>query len=411
MILPKLAAKSLLNRKGSAFLTLFTIAFSVMLLLSIERIRLDTKSSFANTISGTGLIVGARTGDIQLLLAAVFHIGHTTNGVSWQSYQHISQQRGVAWHIPLSLGDAHQGYPVLGTTTDYFSHYQYGKKRAIQFSQGHAFARADQVVLGAKVAAQLNYQLGDKIVVAHGLGKTSFHQHSNAPLSVVGILAPTGTPIDSTLHVPLAALENMHNHNADDHHHDEHDLIGHPKQISAFLLGFSSPLYTLQVKRNIDQFKAEPLMAIMPTVTLSQLWKMLNMVEKVLLLFSLAVVIVSLLGMLTALLGSLSQRRRELAILRSVGAKPWHVFSLLSIEAVLLSGLGVLLGCGLFYLLMLLSQGWLQSHAGIVVNITAFSGYELSLLAGIIAAGWLVGVIPAAKAYFYSLSDGVSIKL
>lgn len=128
MILIKLAISSLYNRRASALLTLFTIAISVMLLLSIERVRVDAKSSFSNTISGTDLIVGARTGDIQLLLSSVFRIGHANNGVSWQSYQYIKQQRGVKWTIPLSLGDSHKGQAVLGTSDDYFTHYQYAKK-------------------------------------------------------------------------------------------------------------------------------------------------------------------------------------------------------------------------------------------------------------------------------------------
>lgn len=440
MILLKLASKSLFNRKASVLLSVLTIAISVMMLLSIERVRVDAKSSFANTISGTDLIVGARTGDIQLLLASVFRIGHMNNGVSWQSYQAISSKRGVAWSIPLSLGDAHKGFAVIGTDLSYFEHFRYAKKQPLRFAQGHAFAGVNDVVLGADVARSLDYQLGDNIVVAHGMGNTSFHQHDDNPLTIVGILAPTGTPVDKSVHVPLKAIELMHGsaqapdshehehehehdehttHPSERHEHDQHheqkhaphqDLVGTPKQISAFLLGFDSPLFSLQVRHNINQYQAEPLMAIMPTVTLSQLWEMLAIVEKILLLFSLVVVSVSLLGMLTTLLANLSQRRRELAILRSVGAKPWHIFSLMSMEAVLISVIGTALGCGLFYAGMWASQSLLQAHGGISLSITPLSGYELSLVAGIIIAGWIVGILPAARAYFYSLNDGMSIK-
>jgi len=146
MILTKLAYKSLLNRRASVLLTLFTIAISVMLLLSIERIRVDAKTSFSNTISGTDLIVGARTGDIQLLLSSVFRIGYANNGVSWQSYQYIAAQRGVKWSIPISLGDSHKGQTVLGTSRDYFTHYRFGKKQTLSFQQGHAFEHLNQVV-------------------------------------------------------------------------------------------------------------------------------------------------------------------------------------------------------------------------------------------------------------------------
>ena len=412
MILIKLAISSLYNRRASALLTLFTIAISVMLLLSIERVRVDAKSSFSNTISGTDLIVGARTGDIQLLLSSVFRIGHANNGVSWQSYQYIKQQRGVKWTIPLSLGDSHKGQAVLGTSTDYFTHYKYAKKQPLSFSQGQPFSHLNEVVLGAQVAESLGYSLGDSIVISHGMGNTSFHHHDDNPFTVVGILNATGTPVDKTLHIPLAAIEQIHATKHTEHEHEQPtDLIGEPKQITAFLIGFDSPLYTLQVRRNINQFKGEALLAIMPAVTLRELWEILTIVEKILLLFSLVVVLVSLLGMLTTLLASLNQRRRELAILRSVGARPWHLFALISIESLLTTFLGCLAGCGLFYLLMTLAADYLQSHAGITITIAMLSGYELMLIGAIMAAGFIVGLIPATRAYFYSLSDGMSIKI
>lgn len=415
MILFKLAYKSLLNRRASVLLTLLTIAISVMLLLSIERVRVDAKSSFSNTISGTDLIVGARTGDIQLLLSSVFRIGHTNNGVSWQSYQYITKQRGVKWSIPISLGDSHKGQAVLGTTLDYFKHYRFAKKQSLAFEQGQAFSSINEVVIGSEVASKLAYKTGDEIVISHGMGNTSFHHHDDNPFKVIGILKPTGTPVDKTLHVPLAAIELIHgggHHKHDDHHdHSSHALVGHPKQITAFLMGFDSPLYTLQIRRNINQFKPEPLLAIMPTVTLKELWEMLAIIEKILLLFSFVVVIISLLGMLTTLLANLNQRRRELAILRSVGARPWQLFSLISIESLLTTFLGCLVGCTLFYALMGTTAGYLQSQAGVSINISMLSDYELTLIGVIMAAGFIIGLIPATRAYFYSLSDGMSIKI
>ena len=451
MNLASLAFKSSWNRKSSVLLTLFTIAISVMLLLSIERVRQEAKSSFANTISGTDLIVGARTGDIQLLLSSVFRIGHANNAVQWQSYEYIKQQRGVAWTIPISLGDSHKGHAVLGTDSSYFTHFRYGKKQALAFAHGRAFHNGREVVLGSDVAKKLNYHLGEKIVISHGMGNTSFHHHDDNPMTIVGILKPTGTPVDRTVHVPLIAIDEMHGsgHNASprmigkpvskpsnesEHAHDEHkheghehgehghkthqlvesepgDLIGKPKQITAFLMGFDSPLYTLQVRRNINQYQGEPLLAIMPGVTLRELWGMLDIVEKILLLFSIVVVIISLLGMLTTLLATLNQRRRELAILRSVGARPWHIFSLLTSEAVIITLLGCLLGTALFFVAILLAQPVLQAQFGISLSLSMLSSYEVKLLGAIMLAGTVMGVFPALRAYYYSLSDGMSIKV
>lgn len=462
MNLASLAFKSSWNRKSSVLLTLFTIAISVMLLLSIERVRQEAKSSFANTISGTDLIVGARTGDIQLLLSSVFRIGHANNAVQWQSYEYIKQQRGVAWTIPISLGDSHKGHAVLGTDSSYFTHFRYGKKQMLAFEHGRTFHNGREVVLGSDVAKKLNYHLGEQIVISHGMGNTSFHHHDDNPMTIVGILKPTGTPVDRTVHVPLIAIDEMHgsghnasprmigkainkpsneavhshdehkhedHHSHDDHSHGEHshsehghkthqlvesepgDLIGEPKQITAFLMGFDSPLYTLQVRRNINQYKGEPLLAIMPGVTLRELWGMLDIVEKILLLFSIVVVIISLLGMLTTLLATLNQRRRELAILRSVGARPWHIFSLLTSEAVIITLLGCLLGTTLFFVAILLAQPVLQAQFGISLSLSLLSSYEVTLLGAIMLAGTVMGIFPALRAYYYSLSDGMSIKI
>ncbi|GMM86429.1 ABC transporter permease [Pseudoalteromonas sp. MTN2-4] len=469
MNLASLAFKSSWNRKSSVLLTLFTIAISVMLLLSIERVRQEAKSSFANTISGTDLIVGARTGDIQLLLSSVFRIGHANNAVQWQSYEYIKQQRGVAWSIPISLGDSHKGHAVLGTDSSYFTHFRYGRKQMLAFEHGRAFHNGREVVLGSDVAKKLNYHLGEQIVISHGMGNTSFHHHDDNPVTIVGILKPTGTPVDRTVHVPLIAIDEMHgsghnksprmigkainkptneavhshdehkheehdhhshekhydeHHEHDDHSHGEHqhkthqpvesepgDLIGEPKQITAFLMGFDSPLYTLQVRRNINQYQGEPLLAIMPGVTLRELWSMLDIVEKILLLFSIVVVIISLLGMLTTLLATLNQRRRELAILRSVGARPWHIFSLLTSEAVIITLLGCLVGTALFFVAILLAQPVLQAQFGISLSLSLLSSYEVKLLGAIMLAGTVMGLFPALRAYYYSLSDGMSIKV
>ncbi|OCQ20732.1 peptide ABC transporter permease [Pseudoalteromonas luteoviolacea] len=442
MKLVTLAFKSIANRKASVLLTLFTIAISVMLLLSIERVRQEAKQSFSSTISGTDLIVGARTGDIQLLLSSVFRIGHANNGLSWQSYEYIKAQRGVAWTIPISLGDSHKGFSVLGSDDNYFKYYRYGKKQSLAFTNGRAYHNAQEVVIGSEVAKQLHYHIGQQIVVAHGMGNTSFHNHDDNPLTIVGILEPTGTPVDKTLHVPLKAIEQMHStshrstthvvgrknenhahHDEHEHHHDhsEHnhgaldsepgDLIGQPKQLTAFLMGFDSPLYTLQVRRNINTYKPEALSAIMPGVTLRELWGMLDIVEKILMLFSAVVVLISLLGMLTTLLSSLSQRRRELAILRSVGARPKHVFALMCSEAVLITALGSIIGVAMFYIVMFIGKGVLQAQFGIAISLSLLSDYELMLLGVIMVSGTAIGAIPAIRAYFYSLNDGMSVKV
>jgi putative ABC transport system permease protein len=413
-----LAWKSLANRKFTAGLTLLSIALSVTLLLGVERIRNESRASFTNTVSGTDLVVGARSGPVQLLLYAVFRIGHATNNISWKSYQEIAAFPEVEWTVPISLGDSHKGYRVMGTTEDYFAHFRYGDRQRLGFSQGKPFADLYDAVLGAEVAQALGYQLGDSMVIAHGAGEVSFITHDDKPFTVAGILTPTGTPVDRTVHVSLEAIEAIHidwkggtplpGQSISAQIARRLDLT--PQAITAFLMKLKTPLATFTVQRRINQYKDEPLTAILPGVSLQQLWELIGVAEKALLVVSGFVVLVGLVGMLTALLTGLNERRREMAILRSVGARPVHIFSLIIGEAVLLTSLGIVLGIVLLFGLLMLAKPVLLARFGVNLGLTAFSLYELGLMGAVWFAGLLVGIIPGWRIYYYSLTDGLTVR-
>jgi putative ABC transport system permease protein len=414
-----LAWKSLLNRRGTALLTVLAIGLSVALLVGVERLRTETRASFANTISGTDLIVGARTGAVQLLLYAVFRIGHATNNISWDSYLDIAADPRVAWSIPISLGDSHRGYPVLGTTSAYFEHYRYGRGRALVLAEGAPFSDLYDAVLGADVAKSLGYGLGDALVIAHGASDVAFARHDAHPFRVAGILAPTGTPVDRTVHVSLEGIEAIHvgweggaplpGRVVDADKARAMDLA--PKAITAALVGLNSRISTFQVQRFVNDYRAEPLMAILPGVALAELWGLIAIGERALLLVSGFVVVVGLFGLLTALLTSLGERRREMAILRSVGARPAHVFGLILGEALALTLLGILAGLGLLYAALLVAQPLILSAMGIFVAVGTLSAHEMMLLIMVLAAGFFVGLIPGYRAYRLSLADGLSIRV
>ena len=414
----QLAWKSLKNRKTTVILTVLTIAISVMLLMGVERIRTQAKTSFANTISNTDLIVGARSGQVNLLLYSVFRIGNATNNIDWKSYQEISNQKSVKWSIPISLGDSHKGFRVMGTNQDYFRFYQYGKKQPLTFKEGKPFSHLFDVVLGADVANKLNYQLGDKLVIAHGISDQSFTRHDNLPFTVTGILAPTGTPVDKTLHVSLGAIEAIHVGWESGAHLgntpgaeilEQHQF--EPKAITAFMLGLNSKIQTFALQRYINDYNKEPLSAILPGIALHELWGMMSMAEQALLAVSVFVVIAGLMGMLTSLLTSLQERRREMAILRSMGAQPKHIFALLVSEAVVITTFGIIVGLLGLYLSLSVLQPIIQQYYGIAIELTLPSLYELKLLALVLCSGFIIGVIPAIQAYRHSLSDGMTIRL
>lgn len=420
MHLLRIALASLANRRFTALLTVFAIALSVCLLLAVERVRTEARASFASTTSGTDLIVGARSGSVNLLLYSVFRIGNATNNIRWDSFETLAKHPQVKWAIPLSLGDSHRGYRVLGTDTGYFDHYRYGRGQPLQLAQGKPFADLFDVVLGAEVADALKYQLGEQIVLAHGVATVSLTQHDDKPFRVVGILARTGTPVDRTLHISLAGMEALHvdwqngmpaRGNAKVSAEQARDMHLQPKAITAVLLGLKSKVATFAVQRQVNEYRGEPLLAILPGVALQELWSLMGTAEKALFVVSLFVVLTGLIGMLTAILTSLNERRREMAILRSVGARPWHIAGLLVLEALTLALAGAALGLALLYGGIAASQGWVQAQYGLYLPLALPSAYEWSLLGAILGAALLMGAVPAWRAYRQSLADGLSIRL
>ena len=421
MPLLRLALASLSNRRFTAALTAFAIAVSVCLLLAVERVRTEARASFASTISGTDLVVGARSGSINLLLYSVFRIGNATNNIRWSSYQHYAQDPRVKWAIPISLGDSHRGYRVMGTDHSYFEHYHYGRGQALELAEGRPFASDPfEVVLGAEVADALHYRLGDQLVLAHGVATISLIKHDDKPFTVVGILKRTGTPVDRTLHISLAGMEAMHVdwHNGMPARGAERvtadqaramDLT--PKTITAMLVGLNNRVTTFALQREINEYLDEPLLAILPGVALQELWSLMGTAEQALFVVSLFVVLTGLIGMLTAILTSLNERRREMAILRSVGARPWHIALLLIAEAGSLALAGIVAGVALLYVGIACSQGYLQARYGLYLPMALPSPYEWSLLGLVGVAALLMGALPAWRAYRQSLADGLTVHL
>ncbi|WP_339388975.1 ABC transporter permease [Vibrio caribbeanicus] len=413
-----LAWKSVRNRKVTAMLTVMTVAISVILLLGVERIRTQAKTSFANTISGTDIIVGGRSGQINLLLYSVFRIGNATNNIDWKSYQEFSQHRSVEWAIPISLGDSHKGFRVMGTNHTYFEHYKYGKKQSIEFAKGHEFNGLFETVIGSEVAKKLGYHIGSEIIIAHGISDVGFSRHDKLPFKVVGILSPTGTPVDKTVHVSLEAIEAIHvgwesgaNLGNNPNANQLEMMQFRPKQITAMLLGLKSKIQIFALQRQINDYTQEPLSAILPGVALHELWGMMSVAEQALMTVSGFVVVAGLLGMLSSLLTSLQERRREMAILRAMGARPRHIFSLLVLEASALTLIGLVIGTASLYVLLAAIGPIIQQNYGINLELNPLSVYEWGLLVAVQLAGSIIGLIPAFRAYRQSLSDGMTIRV
>lgn len=415
-----LASRSAWNRRATLSLVLLSVALSTFLLLGFEQVRTDVRENFSQSVSGTDLVVGARAGSVQLMLYAVFRVGSATNNIRMSSVEAIAKHRAVAWVVPLSLGDSHKGYAVLGTTAEYFNRFLYGDREPLALAQGSAFADGIEglygAVLGAEVADALGYRLGSRLTLAHGAGGLPGAEHADKPFTVVGILKRTGTPVDRTVHISLESMQAIHI-----------DWIGgarmpglsiapeqarkfdlRPEVVTAALIGLKGRAAVFNVQRFVADYAEEPLMAVLPGVALDELWDVVGVGEKALIGMSAMVGVVSLAGLVAVVMAGLNERRRELAVLRAVGAAPRHVLMLLTGEGLLVTLCGALLGMLATGLLIALAAPWVQAHYGVNLKLSAPSAAQWGLFAAVVVAGAVASLIPAWRAYRLSLADGLS---
>jgi putative ABC transport system permease protein len=473
----KVAYASLRYRIGGVGLTIASVTLSVFVLLSVEHIRQEARNGFASTVSGVDLIVGARTGEINLLLLSIFRVGNATANVSWGAVEEISEQKSISWVVPISLGDSHRTFRVVGTTAEFFSRYKYAQKKPLSFSQGGEFDALQDVVLGARAAVKLSYVLGDSLVLSHGVADTSFLHHEDLPFSVSGILERTGTPVDNAIFVSLDAIEAMHSedsesenrqrlhegheshavheesdvheghegheghesdlmHEGEESHwaheeggaHEVHDAqegdSDHPNHkgeesdnyhdhraigsVTAILVGLDSPISTLVVQRWINEYSEEALLGILPGVALTQLWALLGNIEAVLLGISILVFVSSLLGLNAMLLASMRERRREIEILRSIGAPSLFIWGLLIIESLLIITIGVVLAIFGLLLAISLANDVLANELGISLSAQILNTSNLSAIGLIYLTALAMTLVPAWRAYSVSRSAGSS---
>ena len=416
-MLLKLTLSSLYARLLTVGMTVFAISLSLMLYLSVEKLRSSAYTSFTDTISQTDLIVGSRTSSVQLLLYSVFRIGNATNNITWESYEDIVNRDEVDWAVPISLGDSHKGFRVMGTTSDFFEKYKYRGGQSIVINKGNYFSDLYDVVIGAGVAEKLNYELETPLVVSHGL--QSFTKHDDQPFKVAGILKKTGTPVDNTVIVSLEAIEAIHvdwssgtkiqGQTTPVDQIRKMDLS--PKYLTAALIGVNSKLQIFGLQRWINEYPEEALSSILPGVALQELWRIVGVVENLLLSISIVVIFTTLVGMAAIVFSSLNERRREMAIWRAMGASPKIVIGLLMLEALIISVLSVMVSVIFIYTLLFFMQPWIDSNYGILVNVEMISSKDILIFMLFIIASLIVSLLPALRAYWFSINDGMTIKL
>ncbi|MCB0368969.1 MAG: ABC transporter permease [Bdellovibrionales bacterium] len=420
MILLRLAFKSIKNRLFTTSLTVFSIALSICLLLSVERTKQAAQDGFTQSVSQTDLLVGGRTGPLNLILYTVFNMGSATNNISMESYQHFKSHPAVAWTIPYSLGDGHRGFRIVATDENFYDHYHYRGDGKIEFISGKPALGIWDAVIGAEVERKLKYKLNDKIIIAHGVTRTEgIIKHSDKPFTVSGILKPTGTAIDQSIYISLYGMEAIHmdwkngaaptkdQETPQDRITKESIKLG---PITSFFIRTKSRIETLGLQREINDYQEEPLLAIIPGATLADLWRGLSQIDNILKIISWMVIVVGMASMLSSLLAGLNERRREMAILRALGAGPLKITLLLVFESTVLTVLGIIVGSTVHFMGFSLLSNWLESKFGFYIIGSLLSSTEIWYIGITLIFGVLTGLIPAMKASQNALKDGLIVK-
>ncbi|MGA1207536.1 MAG: ABC transporter permease [Litorivicinaceae bacterium] len=411
----QLALQSLRFRALPVSLIVLSLTLGLSLILIVDRIQEGTRRGFEQTLSGVDLIIGPRSGDLQMLLYTVFHLGNPTNNVTSQSIDALSKDPTIAWTVPIALGDSHRGFRVIATDPSYFDHIRGAGGAPLRFAQGTTLSALNDVVLGATAAERLGYTLGQTLFLSHGSGPMSA-AHDDYAFKVAGILAPTGTPTDQAVFIRLEGFTLLHlGWQSGTRLFSTERILAtqprledlRPREITAAFVGVNSRLQLFRLQRTINEYPEEALSGVLPGVALGQLWSLLGMADRAFNLLAWIILGVAVVSMMTMTITSLDARHREMSILRAVGASPQYLSGLLLAEAALIGGVASVCAMALVGLVSLWARPWLETTLGISPELAWLSAEDWLTLGGVILAGVASAVIPAILLYRSTLQHGL----
>ena len=408
-------------------------------MLSLQRIQEQAEASFQRSVDGVDLIVGARSGDVQLMLSTVFRVGNHPDTLSWGSFESIRERPEVDWAIPMITGDGHRGYPLVGVGDGFYQNIRFGSEKSLDFTQGRAPYDLFDVVLGAEVAVQLGYSLGDEIVISHGGGEIEHHHghhddnhaheehddhadeeynghagsqegaysHADRPFRVAGILTRTGSPVDRQLLVSVEGYAALHIDWVDGMQQAYRSiskdrlrqLMIPPERLNAVYVGTKHPSQALDLQYWLQTSANEPLSAVLPGVALQNLWGVVGGIEQVALTMAWGTLFVALAGFLSTLLASQPERFLELAVYRALGIGPGAIAIMLLVETIFLTSLALLVSWLLVAIVAAFVGDYLQAGFGVSLGSAWPSNRQLAITVIILGVSLAAAILPAVQVY------------
>jgi putative ABC transport system permease protein len=409
-----LSWKNILNKPLNLVLNLVLFALGVGLISLLLLVNVQLEDKFEKNFAGIDLVIGAKGSPLQLILSSLYHLDAPTGNMPVSEAKAFLNPKHPIFKsaIPLSLGDSHRGYRIVGTNTGFIDLY------AAKLADGKLFEENMEVVVGATVAKNLNIKLGDEFKSSHGLIEDENLVHEDAaPFKVVGILEKTGSVIDQlivTKTQSIWAVHDEHSHEAEEsaeHEHNkaehEHDEAEHSedlpltsyedKSITSLLVKFKGRnIQALNMARNINE--NTNFQAATPAIEINRLYTLLGVGEEALKAMALLIIFVSGLSIFISLFSSLRERKYELAVMRTLGARPGFLFQLIIFEGIIIAVLGYFCGIALSHGSMVLLADFLEKSYRYDFSAAIFLKEEIYIFGGSLVIGIIAAIIPAFQA-------------
>jgi len=391
--------KSLRQHALSTVVTAFSVALAGGLLMSVWSIKEQSEATFTGVNAGFDAVLGARGSKLQLVLNAIFNLEASPGNLAWSDFLDIQRNPDVELAVPIAVGDNYHGYRLVGTTLDLFEKNEYapGRKYALQAGGNWFDPKRREAVVGDFVARKMNLKVGDTFHPFHGLIFDEKNRHSDTYV-VVGVLKPSNTPADQVIWIPLEGLQKMSGH--DPKLATEVSAVLVKLKADSALAGFQMDLmYNRQGNRLTFAWPIGTVMA--------ELFAKIGWFNRVLTLVSYLVAIVATASILASIYNSMNERRREIAILRALGARRTTVFTCILLEAASISILGMLAGFVLYGIIFTIVAGIIRAQTGVVLDPLKFNIVMLWAPVSLIALGTLAGIVPALKAYRTDVAENL----
>lgn len=424
MNLFQIVLKNIKQRKLSAALTIISTLLGVALVIAILVIKQESEDAFNQTATGYELIVGPKGSPLQVTLNTIYHIGLPVNNMPYRTYDLISKDRRVKLAIPYVMGDNYKNFRIIGTSEKFFTEFEYQKGKRYSFQTGRQFENENEAVIGNDVAEKTGMKIGDTFIGSHGVEAYEYaEEHDEHKFTVTGILNKTFTPNDKVIFIPMESVWEMHYHGEEEstidtihsgHEHGEvhkHEFPEERKTITSILVSLKSPVYFDLLRRQIndDKFEGINAQAIIPVLEIMQLFEIIGNINSVLLIVAYMVIIVAVISILVSIYNTINERKRDIAIMRALGASRGKIFGMIILEGLFISFIGAILGVFAGHLAVYVFSPLISAKTGILITGLTFNIFELYLVLGTIILSVLVSILPAVKAYRTDVAKNLSL--